>query len=58
MGYVKLSHWPNGPHGNLQTTQAIPNDTGLSWQTDSKTPLLETTRTYLIAHGEVKPVPN
>lgn len=40
------------------TTQAIPKDIGLSWQTDSEALLLKTALTYLIEHREVKLVPS
>lgn len=42
-----------GVHRNPQTTQAVGKTLGCSPQTDSKSPLLKTTPTQLIEHGEL-----
>lgn len=43
--------------GDFQTTQAVSKTIGCSPPTDSKVPLLKTTPTQLIEHGETELVP-
>lgn len=52
-----MSFWPKRSYGSLQTTQALAKTIGCSPQTDSETPLLKTTSSQLIEHGEDRPVP-
>jgi hypothetical protein len=57
IGYIPLSCWPKGSHGNSQTTQAVVRTIGCSSQTDGKAPVLKITPTQLTEHGEVELVP-
>ena len=57
IGYIQLSCWPKGSHGNSQTTQAVVRTIGCSSQTDGKAPVLKITPTQLTEHGEVELVP-
>ena len=36
IGYIPLSCWPKGSHGNSQTTQAVAKTVSCSPQTDGK----------------------
>lgn len=57
VGYIQMSFWPNGSHGNLQTTQAVAKTMLYSPQTEGKCTLMKTTPTQLIEHGEVELAP-
>lgn len=46
MGYILLSHWPEGFHGTPKTTQTIAKPIGCSLQPDGKALLLKTALTY------------
>lgn len=42
MGYIYLSYWPKGPHGNLQMSQVVAKTIGWSLQTGGKALLPKT----------------
>lgn len=57
IGLYLIESWSKGPQGSPHTTPAIVKTIGCSPKTDNKAPLLKTTPTQLIKHGEVRKVP-
>lgn len=57
LDHIQLSCWPKGSHGDLQTTQTVAKTPSCSPQTDREAPLLKTTATQLIKHGEIQLAP-
>ena len=57
VGYIQLSCRANVFHVNHRTTQAVVKTIGCSPQTNNEAPLLKTTSTHRIEHGEAKLFP-
>lgn len=51
LGYIQLSCWQKGSHGNSQTTQAVTKTKGCFTKTDSGVQLPETTPIQPTEHG-------
>lgn len=53
----RLSCWPQVSHENLPVLKAVDKTMDCSLHTEMRTPLLRTTPTQLIEHGEVELIP-